>query len=71
MITKKGLEVYPLRLRRILLGRTIIYDRDKRGKSWFLLDLDLSGESAFIPKDSTGLLTADGLRFCEHFESRR
>lgn len=66
MITKDGLEAYPLQIRRVQLGREIIYDRDTRGKSWFLLDLDLSAKSAFIPLGSDGLVTADGLKFYEH-----
>ena len=30
MITKDGLEAYPLQIRRVQLGREIIYDRDTR-----------------------------------------
>lgn len=65
LIKKRGgvaYEVYPLELRRIQLGSGLIYDRDTRGKSWFILDLrDISED--FIPKGSSGLLTAGGKRF--------
>lgn len=55
-------EVYPLELRRVQLGSRVIYDRDTRGKSWFILDLrDISED--FIPRGSSGMMTADGKRF--------
>lgn len=65
LVKKQGgvtYEVYPLELRRIQLGDRVIYDRDTRGKSWFILDLrDIS--QGFIPRESSGMTTADGKRF--------
>ncbi len=65
LVKKRGgvaYEVYPLELRRIQLGGRVIYDRDTRGKSWFILDLaDIS--QGFIPRESSGMTTADGKRF--------
>lgn len=43
----------------------VVYDRDTRGKSWFILDLVLPG-GLFIPADASGLVTADGEKFSTH-----
>ena len=62
MIAKDGKEVYPLRTTKITLGDQTIWALPERGKSWFILDLALGGVS-FIPLNSTGLITEDGLKF--------
>jgi len=59
-LAKKGYAVYPLRQKRILIGDKVVYDRDTRGKSWFILDLAIYDDSNFIPAESTGLVTSDG-----------
>ena len=62
MIIKDGYEVYPLRTNKITKGDEVIWDLPNRGKSWFILDLALGGVS-FIPLNSTGFVTADGMKF--------
>ena len=52
-------EVYPMELQRIQIGSQRTFDRSTRGRSWIILDLGLP-PGRFIPKDSTGLVTADG-----------
>lgn len=59
-LVKDGLLVYPLKQKKILIGDQVVYDRDTRGKSWFILDLALP-RAKFVPADSAGLVTADGL----------
>ena len=54
--------VFPLEIQKAQLGPETVYDRETRGKSWVILDLVLSGPLGFIPKESTGLTTADGKR---------
>lgn len=61
-LARKERAVYPLRQKKILLGDTVVYDRDTRGKSWFILDFAIR-DTAFIPAESDGLITSDGLRF--------
>lgn len=43
MLVKQGMEVYPLRQARTQIGENVIYDRDARHKSWFILDLEANG----------------------------
>ncbi len=43
MLVKQGVEVYPLRQARIQIGEHVIYDRNARNKSWFILDLEANG----------------------------
>lgn len=50
--------------------RGLVYDRDTRGKSWFILDLAIIRER-FVPKESTGLLTSDGETFLSGSERRK
>ena len=50
-------EVYPMELQRIQIGSQRTFDRSTRGRSWIILELP---PGRFIPKDSTGLVTADG-----------
>ena len=52
-------EVYPMELQRIQIGSQRTFDRSTRGRSWIILDLELP-PGRFIPKDRTGLVTADG-----------
>lgn len=54
--------VYPLKQYRIKRGDDVVYDRDTRGKSWFILDF-VGTNDRFIPLNSTGLITADGSIF--------
>lgn len=68
-LAKKGYAVYPLRQKKILIGEQVVYDRDTRGKSWFILDYAVYDAPRFIPAQSTGLVTSDGLPF--HSRSRR
>lgn len=66
LIKKKDMKeygVFPLEIKKAALGPDAVYDRDTRGKSWFILDLILAGPLKFIPAKSTGLATADGERF--------
>ncbi len=43
MLVKQGMEVYPLRQARLQIGENVIYDRNARNKSWFILDLESGG----------------------------
>lgn len=52
--------VFPLEIQKAQLGQETVYDRETRGKSWVIIDLALSGPFGFIPKESRGLITADG-----------
>ena len=38
-VKNKGSDAYPLRTKKIIRDGKVYYDRDHRGKSWFLLDL--------------------------------
>ena len=38
-LSTKGDEVYPLRQKKIKIGTNVVYDRDTRNKSWFILAL--------------------------------
>lgn len=58
----KTYEVFPLELTRVQLGAERVYDRDTRGRSWFILDLVIPA-SKFIPLGSSGLITSDGETF--------
>lgn len=58
VILKAPSLVYPLKQYRIKIGEKTVYDRDTRGKSWFIADLILPG-SKFVPLGSTGLITAN------------
>lgn len=62
-LAKEGYAVYPLRQKKILIGDRVVYDRDTRGKSWFILDYAVYDDSIFVPAESTGLVTSDGLLF--------
>ncbi len=55
----KTYEVFPMELQRIQRGREVVYDRDTRGRSWFILELR-TPTPKFIPLGASGLLTADG-----------
>lgn len=55
-------EVFPLEITHAQVGQETVYDRDTRGRSWFVLDLILP-LGKFIPMDSTGLVTADEKSF--------
>lgn len=59
----KAYGVFPLEIQKAQLGKETVYDRNTRGKSWIILDLALSGPIGFIPKESSGMQTADGKRF--------
>lgn len=67
-LVKDGKLVFPLKQTRVQMGEKVVYDRDTRGKSWFIVDLAIPSQR-FVPKGSTGLITADGFVFCAH--SRR
>lgn len=56
-------EVYPMEVQRANLGGQTVFDRNTRNRSWLILDLWTSHR--FVPKDSTGLITADGKRFLQ------
>lgn len=43
-VKKKASKVYPLRTTKIIRDGKIYYDRDRRGESWFLLDLAIDPE---------------------------
>lgn len=58
----KGRLVYPLKQYRIKVGDNVVYDRDTRGKSWFILEFR-GVDDRFIPLNSTGLVTSDGKIF--------
>lgn len=62
-LIKDGKLVYPMKQYKVELGKETVYNRDTRGKSWFVLDLALleagRRRSRFIPAESTGLLTID------------
>lgn len=58
-LVKEGKLVYPLKQYRIQIGDQVVYNRDTRKKSWFILDLVIPG-GKFIPSGSTGFITADG-----------
>lgn len=56
-------EVFPMEVQRASLGENTVYDRETRGKSWIILDLWT--RNVFIPRGSTGLITADGKHFLQ------
>lgn len=51
-------EVYPLYTTKEVRGKQIVYDRNMRERSWFIIDL-WCGKQNFIPKESTGLITTN------------
>lgn len=59
----KTYEVFPMEIRRAQLGSRTVYDRDSRGRSWFILELR-TPRPKFIPLNSDSLITADGNTFC-------
>lgn len=64
-LVKEGKLVYPLKQYRVQIGEQVVYNRDTRGKSWFIVDLVIPGKQ-FIPADSTGLITVDGKILTTH-----
>lgn len=61
-LIKNNLLVYPLKQYKVQIGEKIVYNRDTRKKSWFIVDLVLP-DSKFIPANSTGLITSDNEAF--------
>lgn len=57
-LIKNNLLVFPLKQYKVKIGENTVYDRDTRGKSWFIVDLIVPG-GQFIPSESSGLITAD------------
>lgn len=53
-------EAFPLQLQKVQLGNAVIYDRDKRGMDWTLIDLETSTPVLFIPKGASAFTTKDG-----------
>lgn len=66
LITRDGLRlarderpiIYPMDLKKVTLGETVIYDKDSPGPPWFLLEIDFGKD--FIPADADSFITADG-----------
>lgn len=51
--------IYPMDLKKVTLGETVIYDKDSPGPPWFLLEIDCGRD--FIPADADRFITADSL----------
>lgn len=51
--------IYPMDLKKVTLGETVIYDKDSPGPPWFLLEIDCGRD--FIPVDADRFITADSL----------
>lgn len=49
--------LYPMDLRKITLGETVIYDKTVPGPPWFLLEIDVG--KSFVPVDAERFITAD------------